>query len=178
MANASSVIKMLQGNYQLVGLNVDDTFKKTDMLLKLYRKVCWSMGEHFEELNAITYESCLGDMENLTYLLNFAPEKELDIFRARAVSAMQIRVLIDLIDKAVITIKDYPDNGKTYYSIIDLKYIGYFQFTEDEMLEQLNLERSTYYRKKKDATMLLGYVLFGRIMPEYIRTEKVANYCY
>ena len=53
MANASSVIKMLQGNYQLVGLNVDDTFKKTDMLLKLYRKVCWSMGEHFEELNAI-----------------------------------------------------------------------------------------------------------------------------
>ena len=178
MANASSVIKMLQGNYQLVGLNVDDTFKKTDMLLKLYRKVCWSMGEHFEELNAITYESCLGDMENLTYLLNFAPEKELDIFRARAVSAMQTRVLIDLIDKAVITIKDYPDNGKTYYSIIDLKYIGYFQFTEDEILEQLNLERSTYYRKKKEATMLLGYVLFGRIIPEYIRTEKVANYCY
>lgn len=134
--------------------------------------------EHFEELNAITYESCLGDMENLTYLLNFAPEKELDIFHARAVSAMQTRVLIDLIDKAVITIKDYPDNGKTYYSIIDLKYIGYFQFTEDEILEQLNLERSTYYRKKKEATMLLGYVLFGRIMPEYIRTEKVANYCY
>lgn len=33
MANASSVIKMLQGNYQLVGLNTDDTFKKTDMLL-------------------------------------------------------------------------------------------------------------------------------------------------
>lgn len=94
MANASSAIKMLQGNYQLVGLNADDTFKKTDMLLKLYRKVCWSMGEHFEELNAITYESCLGDMENLTYLLNFAPEKELDIFRARAVSAMQTRVLI------------------------------------------------------------------------------------
>lgn len=46
MANASSVIKMLQGNYQLVGLNADDTFKKTDMLLKLYRKVCWSMGEY------------------------------------------------------------------------------------------------------------------------------------
>jgi hypothetical protein len=31
MANTSSIIKMLQGNYQLVGLNVEDTFKKTDI---------------------------------------------------------------------------------------------------------------------------------------------------
>lgn len=75
----------------------------------------------------------------------------------------------------MIMIKDYPDNGKMYYSIIDLRYIGYFQFTEDEILEQLDLERSTYYRKKKEATMLLGYILFGRIMPEHIRSEKVAN---
>lgn len=168
----SSIIRMLQGNYRLIGLNVDDTFKKTDLLLKLYRKVCWSMDERFEELNAITYESCLGDTETLSYLLNFAPEKELDIFRARAICAMETRLLIDLINKAIVMLKDYPDNGDIYYSIIDLKYIGYFRFTENEILEQLDLERSTYYRKKKEATMLLGFILFGRIMPEYLRCEK------
>lgn len=175
MAKDSAIMQMLKGNYHMMGLNVDDTYKKTDLLLKLYRNVCWSMEECFDDLNSITYESCFGDTETLTYLLNFAPEKELDIFRSRAVSAMQTRVLIDLIDKAIIKLRDYPDNGRIYHSIIDLKYIGYFRFTEEEILEQLDLERSTYYRKKKEATMLLGYVLFGFIMPEYIKTEKVAN---
>ncbi len=175
MAKESAIMQMLKGNYQMIGLNIDDTYKKTDLLLKLYRKVCWSMEKHFEDLQEITYESCLGDTENLTYLLNFAPEKELDIFRSKAINAMQTKVLIDLIDKSIIKLREYPDNGIMYHSIIELKYIGYFRFTEDEILEQLNLERSTYYRKKKEATMLLGYVLFGFVMPEYIKAEKVAN---
>ena len=90
-------------------------------------------------------------------------------------NAMQSRVLIDLIEKAVVKIREYPDNGGIYYSIIDLKFLNYFKYSEEDILEELDLERSTYYRKKKEATLLLGYILFGLIMPEYIRNEKVAN---
>lgn len=177
MARESTVIKMMKNDYSMVGLNIDDTYKKTDMLLRLYRKVYWSMEERFDDLREITYETCFGDTETLSYLLNFAPDKELDLFRSRAVNAMKTRVLIELIDRAIVKMKAYPDCGDIYYSIIDLKYINYFKFNEDEILEQTELERSTYYRKKKEATMLLGYILFGFLMPEFIKAEKVANMC-
>ena len=176
MPRDSVMIRMIKSDYVMVGLNIDYTYKKTDLLLRLYRRVAWSVSDKLEDLNEITYESCLGDRSTLSYLLNFAPEKELDAFRHRAVNAMKSRVLIDLIEKAVVKIRDYPDNGSIYYSIIDLKYMSYFKYDENEILEQLDIERSTYYRKKKEATLLLGYILFGVIMPEYIRDEKVANF--
>ena len=175
MSKDSVVVRMIKCNYGTVGLNIENTYKKTDLLLRLYRKVNWSVSDKLSELNELTYESCLGDKESVSYLLNFAPERELDAFRSRAINAMQSRVLIDLIERAVVKIKDYPDNGGIYYSIIDLKFLNYFMYSEDEILEELDLERSTYYRKKKEATLLLGYILFGLLMPEYIRNEKVAN---
>ena len=175
MPKESSIIRMMKNDYSMLKLNMDNTYKKTDMLLKLYRKVYWSIDERFDDLNNITYETCLGDKDTLTYLLNFAPDKELDTFKAKAISVMQTRLLIDLIGKAVIRVRDYPDNGGIYYSIIDLKYMNFFKYSEDEILEELNLERSTYYRKKKEATALLGYILFGFVMPEYVKTEKSQN---
>lgn len=175
MVKDSIIIRMIKGDYGTVGLNIDYTYRKTDLLLRLYRRVAWSVSDRLDDLNELTYETCLGDTDTLSYLLNFAPEKELDTFRNRAVNAMKSRALIDLINKAVAKIREYPDNGGTYYSIIDLKFMNFFKYTEDEILEELDLERSTYYRKKKEATLLLGYILFGLIMPEYIRNEKVAN---
>lgn len=175
MSKDSVVVRMIKCNYGTVGLNIENTYKKTDLLLRLYRKVNWSVSDKLSELNELTYESCLGDKESVSYLLNFAPERELDAFRSRAINAMQSRVLIDLIERAVVKIKDYPDSGGIYYSIIDLKFLNYFKYSEDEILEELDLERSIYYRKKKEATLLLGYILFGLLMPEYIRNEKVAN---
>ena len=175
MSKNSVVVRMIKCNYGTVGLNIENTYKKTDLLLRLYRKVNWSVSDKLSELNELTYESCLGDKESVSYLLNFAPERELDAFRSRAINAMQSRVLIDLIERAVVKIKDYPDSGGIYYSIIDLKFLNYFKYSEDEILEELDLERSIYYRKKKEATLLLGYILFGLLMPEYIRNEKVAN---
>lgn len=172
MPKESSIMRMMKNDYLLLKLNMESTYKKTDMLLKLYRKVYWSMDKRFDELNSITYETCMGDCETLTYLLNFAPDNELEVFKSRAVGAMQTKLLIDLIDKAVVRVSEYPDNGGIYYSIIDLKYINYFKYTEDEILEELNLERSTYYRKKKEATVILGYILFGFVMPEYVKIEK------
>lgn len=172
MAKESLVMKTLREDYASLGLDIENTCKKTDMLLKIYRKVNWSTQESFDDLNEITYASCMSSSEYLCYLLTFAPDKELDVFESRAVSSMQTRVLVELIERAAVKLKDYPDNGEVYYSIIDLKYLGYFRYTEGEILEQLNLERSNFYRKRKEAKMLMGYVLFGLIMPDYVKEMK------
>ena len=101
MVKDSVVLRMIKGDYGTVGLNMENTYKKTDLLLRLYRKVNWSISDRLDDLNEIAYESCLGDMESLSYLLNFAPERELDAFRSRAVNAMQSRVLIVTIEEII-----------------------------------------------------------------------------
>ena len=175
MVRESAVIRFMRADYSVIGLQFENTYKKTDLLLRLYRKTNWGLDEKLDELRELTYDSCLGDMETLSYLMNFAPDREFDLFRSKAVSAMQTKVLIDLIENAMLKLKNFPDGGKLYYSILHLKYMDFFEYSEDELLEQLDLERSTYYRKKKEATHLLGYILFGFVMPQYINLEKVAN---
>lgn len=172
MAKESVIMRTMREDYQSLGLDIENTCKKTDMLLKIYRKVSWSTKESFDDLNEITYGSCMTGSEFMCYLLNFVPDKELDVFESRAVSSMQTRVLVEMIERAAVKLKDYPDNGSVYYSIIELKYLGYFRYTEGEILEQLNLERSNFYRKRKEAKMLMGYVLFGLIMPDYVKEMK------
>lgn len=170
------ILKMLEKSYAVIGLNVKDTYRKTDLLLRLYRKVSWGMCERFDDLNEITYERSLDGEDTLSCLLNFAPDKELDIFRSRAENAIQTRTLIDLIDKFAIKMKEYPDSGEMYYSIIDLKYLNYFKYSEDDILEEHDLERSTYYRKKKEAITLLGYILFGISMQDHVQSQKAADF--
>lgn len=131
MRRESVVLTMIKGDYITIGLDADSTYKKMDVLLKLYR----------------------------------------------ATAVMQTRVLLELIDRAVMKLRDYPMGGQTYYSIFDLKYLNRWTYTEFEILDMLDLERSTYYRKKKEGTYLLGYILFGYVMPDYIKAEKVANMC-
>lgn len=41
------------------------------------------------------------------------------------------------------------------------------QYTESELLEILNLERSTFYDRKKEAVMLLGIALWGYAIPVF-----------
>ena len=155
-------------NYKVVGLESENAYRKTDVLLNLYRQINWCLCEKIEELNQITYESCFGDHETLSYLLNFAPDKELEIFRSMAINAMNTKVLLKLLNQAIKKVKEYPENGKLYYSVLDLTYISQEKYSESEILTKLNLERSTYFRRKKEAIYLLGYILFGQVMPDFI----------
>ena len=62
-------------------------------------------------------------------------------------------------------IYEYPDNGKIYHEILSKQYLTVYKYTEQEMLELLNMERSTYYDKKKDAIDLLAICLWGYTIP-------------
>ena len=59
----------------------------------------------------------------------------------------------------MLKIREYPDKGALYCEIISKAYLNRFKYKESEMLEVLNMERSTYYDRKKEAILLftMGY---------------------
>lgn len=65
MAKESVIIRIIKGSCLSVGLHVENTYRKTDMLLKLYRKVNWSIGNKIEDLKMVAYDNCMGDTEFL-----------------------------------------------------------------------------------------------------------------
>jgi hypothetical protein len=103
--------------------------------------------------------------EALEYLANYAPEFEQERFSEKVKSLFETQWLIALIDNAMNKIYDYPDNGKLYHEILSKQYLTVYKYSEFEMLELLNLERSTYYDKKKEALELFAICLWGYTIP-------------
>ena len=50
-----------------------------------------------------------------------------------------------------------------------------FKFGEEELLEDLHISRSTFYRDKKKATTLFGVVLWGFALQNVLIADKRQN---
>ena len=72
-----------------------------------------------------------------------------------------------MIDSAAAWVHDYPEEGKKYYNIICHSYLFRNGLKESELLEVLGMERSTYYRRRKEAV-----TVFGVAIHEVIRKRK------
>ena len=68
---------------------------------------------------------------------------------------------------SLVLVYDRTDNGRLYHEILSKSYLTAFRYTESELLEILNLERSTFYDRKKEAVMLLGIALWGYAIPVF-----------
>ena len=59
------------------GLNVEEIYGKSKVLLKTYREVCWAASARAEELCSAETFACGGQLSTaLTYLAEFAPDME------------------------------------------------------------------------------------------------------
>ena len=102
----------------------------------------------------------------LCYLENFAPDIDLQDFEEKVCCVIQSQMLVDVINRALLRLKRYPDRGELYYEILSKQFIYRFNSTEKELLDELNMERSVFYDRKKEAIYLFSICLFGYVIPE------------
>ena len=74
--------------------------------------------------------------------------------------------MIELVDTAMIQVKEFPDCGERYFEILSKYYLSKFKYCESELLEVLQLERSSYYDRKKEAILVFGLALWGTVLPK------------
>ena len=145
--------------------NMDCTklLTQTKLLLNCYRRVCWDAIGRCEPFG--DEQGCYRD-GNLTgaldYLVQFNPDADSDTFEDTIRSLFETRWMIDLVDNAMMRVKEFPDQGDTYFEIITKCYLTRFKYSEREILEIVNLERSRYYDRIKEAMMVFGISLWGK----------------
>ena len=153
--------------YEQLHLDQTDILHRTKMLLNIYRDVVWATIYNAGNVKKDMYY--FGDELNeaLVYLEHFAPDMEREDFEARVSCLFENKWMIELIDKAMGKVYDYHNNGRLYHEILSKCYLTAFRYTEAELLELTNLERSTFYDRKKEAILLLGICLWGYAIPAF-----------
>jgi len=156
-------------------LNPEDVLHKAALVMSIYRDVVWVTAQRAEmlredalafygEVDFITYGSELNTA--LAYLDEFAPTEQREIFENKVAGLFTTKWLIDLIDTAMLRVREYPDNGILYFDILSRYYLAALKYSESELLETFHMERSTFYVRKKEAVLLLGVALWGFAIPE------------
>ncbi|EQB89776.1 hypothetical protein J2Z44_003026 [Clostridium punense] len=151
-------------------------YHNTKLLLQLYSKVLWRINNSIQEIGDEYYETSGRRLDELLYSL---VEVDPYISQARLESRLQSiedsKSIIEIIDKTLLMLKSYPDNGERYYTLIYKIYITPCRHSENEVIEYLCCSRATYYREKKKAINLLGTILWGYLFPNMVQALKTID---
>lgn len=162
MRKESATIRRCHSQLSALGLDSDAVFHRSKLILKIYRDVVWVLSERVEELQEYAWDLGKQDIDTgLCYLENFAPDIDLQDFEEKVCCVVESRMFVEIIDRALLRLRKYPDRGELYYEILTKQFIYRFNSTEKEMLEELNMERSVFYDRKKEAIYIFSVCLFG-----------------
>ena len=143
-------------------------------LVEIYGSVMWGLEYSYGETQA----ACVGmGYEDIREALDFLEDGFSDSLQGLRLddtvrSMLFTNGLVKLVDRAMCALKAYPKCGERYFDIINRMYLIKYAYSEDEMMEALNVSRSTFYREKKRALSLLGVVLWGYMLPAVLHSLR------
>lgn len=172
MRKESTTIQKCNSRLTALGLNSDAAFHRSKLILKIYRDVVWVLSERAEELQETAWIMGEQDIESgLCYLENFAPDIELQAFEEKVCCLVQNQMLVNIIDRALLRLKRYPDRGELYYEILTKQFIYRFNSKTKTSIRRVYLPKTVAYmlvERKKEIDELMD--LFG---DEYIDNNLV-----
>lgn len=131
-------------------------------LLKLYRKILHGVNNGLVYLDDEVYVNSRKHLADIVEgLVPFETKKQETHFHEQVCVYHKDLELLKILDEAVVIMKDYPDDGNTYYKILEMLYFNEFDFDSEDIMSILEISRSTYYRLLKKAYICYYQHLIG-----------------
>jgi hypothetical protein len=151
----------------------ENIYRNAGMLLHAYRDVQWRLSQSLYEIE----DECLGVSGlSLKEALGELLDMDTDLDKLRLTDRLQSlefsRQITEVISKSLIMLRDYPNGGEHYYDIINKAYLLKYKYSENEILDALNISRSAYYKQKKKAVSVFGVILWGFTLPSLMVDKK------
>ncbi|MEA1975305.1 MAG: hypothetical protein U9N10_07060 [Bacillota bacterium] len=163
-------------------INATKVYKKVDdkvyhdahLLLKIYSDVVWGMNESYNHMVSECQEFYVGSpVVALDIMTEFGSSIKAKLLQEQLEDIETSKVIIDVINNAMMKLKTYPKKGEKYYEILSNTYFVKKKYNEQELLEKLDISRTTYYRLRKKAICVFGTILWGYVLPEIIKNMKL-----
>ena len=155
--------------YRSAGLNIEETYEKTQEALERYRIALWVesiMSSKNENNHNEMPLYCAEDLRQSISGWDDIVQQEIIEKKDKAKSEKNILGLYleeglgKNIDKALDEVFNFPEYGKMYYAIIYHLYIVMEIKTKEEIMDRLGISGDTMYSyRKKEAILLLGYCM-------------------
>ncbi len=164
----TKTMKSISLMYDGMSLDEEQVYHKAKLLLDIYRDVVWKTVQEVNFVREVCESYCSQNLNvALTYLEDFAPTEQKETFINRISCIFETSWIIELIDTALLKIYEYHTNGKLYHEILSKCYVNSVAMNEQELLECLSMERTSFYMRKKEAIKLFGIALWGYALPKY-----------
>lgn len=140
------------------------------LLLGLYRKVNFRVEDRIKDLELVTFESGRKHLEDLVIsILEIDTTINFEKLEDQLISINESLFLLQIMDKTLDRLKNYPENGETYGKIIELRFFVKEIYNHDYIMNKVSMSRTSYYRHLPRAIQFYGVMLFGYALPE-VRT--------
>ena len=138
-------------------------YKNTETLLDLYRKVKFRVHRNLQEIDEELY---IEDRKHLTSLLHSIIDFDTTVEKRRIQERLMSNdfslCLLEIMEGALLTVREYPDDGELYYRLLRYRYFDSFKNTNEEVMLMLNdMPYTTYYRKRRKAIRLYAAMIWG-----------------
>ena len=144
-------------------------YHNAKLLLKIYSCAVWNTRDSVDELvyaYSEAYEN--GDIAALECLVSMYENNSVKQLEGKLRCVAQNKIIMDIVEKSMMRVQSYPMQGELYYTILSKNYFTRYPYTESEILESLNISRSTYYRRRKEAITVFGMSMWGYIIPSVL----------
>lgn len=144
-------------------------YHNAKLLLRIYSCAVWNTRDAVDELLCAyseTYE--IGDIAALECLVSMYESNSVKQLESKLRCVAQNKIIMDIVEKSMMRVQSYPMRGELYYSILSKNYFVGYPYTESEIMESLNLSRSTYFRRRKEAITVFGMSMWGYILPNVL----------
>ena len=151
-------------------------YKRARLLLSSYSGLCWSRAA-WDTLakDPLSVEDAMCTHLAFQYLRDYSEDETKQEFITRVSNLMDVRVLQDIVNHTLMRVREFPVFGKIHFEILNKCYLSSIGYQEDDILFELDIERSRYYDRKKEAIMLFGIVFWASALPHYEELIKAVR---
>lgn len=157
-------------------LEEQNLYKRARLLLSSYNSLCWSQpNEDMLSIDSLAVENALNLRLAFRYLREFPGTENKRDFAASVAKLLDLRVLQEIVNHTLLRVREFPVFGKVHFEILNKCYICSVEYHEDDILLALEIERSSYYDRKKEAIMLFGIVFWTTALQHYEELFKTLS---
>ncbi len=162
MSECSQQLELIRQCYRAHDLDEEGIFYITRKLLEHYRNAIWMNGVITGEKNSILQNEGKEEVRKWYLGLKDLTKEQME---DTSVDSMIFHIcrtdwILRVINVVMERVKIFHITGGLYYEILNKAFFSKDMLSEDEIAEELCLARSTYYRRKREAILLCGVLLW------------------
>jgi hypothetical protein len=142
-------------------------------LVEIYREVSWGLQYTLDEMKEACADMGYADVEEALSFLEdgSADSRSAQALEDRAISLRLTGTLVRITESVLAALRDYPNHGEQYFDILSNIYFVRYPLSENALLTEMDISRSTFYRIKKRALSLFGAIIWGYLLPQIMEMQ-------